>query len=744
MRCLPSIDEGGDAQKENIAFLCISSSIKSTSQRAGKGKRTKISVLTSVVAAYRDSHEGLHGEGNLESIKLNPRIIENREQLKRIIKYLNGHYDEYEGTENSLLGNFVPKDRDVENNIVNEQEARILAALSLLQKNYNNLLRHGNEKKRPRLLYIDNPEVLEEYKNNLRDFSPWSFSDSADYDSDDDRILTDELFGHRKFDINGVLTSVVAAYRDSHEGLHGEGNLESIKLNPRIIENREQLKRIIKYLNGHYDEYEGTENSLLGNFVPKDRDVENNIVNEQEARILAALSLLQKNYNNLLRHGNEQKRPRLLYIDNPEVLEEYKNNLRGFSPWSSSDSTDYDSDDDRILTEELFGHRKFDINGPSKDKNAEKRNHNRSRHKNHGSKASNDPGLRNSKNIHPKGRFKIAKDKRIPQITEGKRPKIKKKHDKKQKFSDDNLDVSNLKFDKREKIAANIELKEFKKDQSRPSRPKYTDKKYPIDDMWDKSMDDNKFIRKRPITEELSPNKRVITDLTSSKRYDVEMEAIKLFGEPLSSVILRLRRTPEYLAILNDQLENIKMEREEFADHLLETYRKDLIAKIEKMYHVNESGTLHPEILRKANSLRNGRRPSGPKSKSRFLRQGDDEEDFDKYLVQAVEALDNHPILNSVLSVAERNDFKDMGFELAGQYIHSLIDSLKPSDLPLPSTQQPWGDNDNFSITSEHDHVVTPPPPVTVYVNELNSSNIDPKLTLPPKYYKQRMKVFHQ
>ncbi|XP_013163381.1 PREDICTED: uncharacterized protein LOC106114650 [Papilio xuthus] len=222
------------------------------------------------------------------------------------------------------------------------------------------------------------------------------------------------------------------------------------------------------------------------------------------------------------------------------------------------------------------------------------------------------------------------------------------------------------------------------------------------------------------------------------------MEAIKLFGEPLSSVILRLRRTPEYLAILNDQLENLKMERDEFADHLLETLRKELIAKIEKMYHVNESGTLHPEILRKANNLRTGRLPNGFKSKQRFLRQGDPEEEFDKYLIHAVEVLDNHPILNSVLSVAERNDFKDMGFELAGQYIHSLIDSLKPSDLPLPSTQQPWGDNDNISITSQHNHAVTPPPPVTVYVNQLNSTDIDPKLTIPPKYYKQRMKVFHK
>ncbi|XP_013136482.1 PREDICTED: uncharacterized protein LOC106101681 [Papilio polytes] len=220
------------------------------------------------------------------------------------------------------------------------------------------------------------------------------------------------------------------------------------------------------------------------------------------------------------------------------------------------------------------------------------------------------------------------------------------------------------------------------------------------------------------------------------------MEAIKLFGEPLSSVILRLRRTPEYLAILNDQMDNLKMERDEFADHLLETFRKDLISKIEKMYHVNNSGTLHPEILRKANTLRSGR-PSGFK-RLRFLRQNEAEENFDKYLESVVAALDNHPILHSPLSVAERNDFKDMGFELAGEYIHSLIDSLKPSDLPLPSTMQPWGDNDSINLTSLHDHAVTSPSPVTIYVNEQNISDIDPNLTVPPKYYKQRMKLFHK
>ncbi|XP_013163378.1 PREDICTED: uncharacterized protein LOC106114647 [Papilio xuthus] len=204
----------------------------------------------------------------------------------------------------------------------------------------------------------------------------------------------------------------------------------------------------------------------------------------------------------------KERKPRLLYIDNPEVLEEYKNNLRGFLPWSSSDSSDYSySDEDRILTDELSSQRKFDIVGPSRDKNADKHSHNRSRHKNHGNKGSNDPELRNAKNIHQKGRFKIARDKRIPQIIEGKRPKIEKKEDKRLKISDENLDASNLKFDKKEKIAANVVLKEFAKDRDIPSRPKYTEKKYPRGDLWDKGMDDDEYIRKRPADQDFNPNK---------------------------------------------------------------------------------------------------------------------------------------------------------------------------------------------------------------------------------------------
>lgn len=143
------------------------------------------------------------------------------------------------------------------------------------------------------------------------------------------------------------------------------------------------------------------------------------------------------------------------------------------------------------------------VSGPSKDKNGDK-HHNRAKHKNHGSKITKDPELGNGKTVNQKGRFKIARDKRIPQIIEGKRPKIEKKDDKRIKISDENLDAG-IKFDKKEKISANVVLKEFTKGRDVPSRPKYAEKKFPRGDVWEKEDD---FVRKRPVDKEFNPNKR--------------------------------------------------------------------------------------------------------------------------------------------------------------------------------------------------------------------------------------------
>ncbi|XP_068627121.1 uncharacterized protein [Battus philenor] len=178
-------------------------------------------------------------------------------------------------------------------------------------------------------------------------------------------------------------------------------------------------------------------------------------------------------------------------------------------------------------------------------------------------------------------------------------------------------------------------------------------------------------------------------------------------------------------------LDDLKKERDDYASHLLESYRIKLLEKLHKMYNINT--TAHaPTRFRSMNWKR---------SKQNRRRQAEDEHNITKYLEDAVYSLDNHPILHSILSVDERNRFKDMGFELAGEYIHSLINSLEPNEAPQPSTQQPYGDKDyDFNFTSKHIHLVTHPSTITIYVNDLNTTKS--VITSPPRYYRQRHTKF--
>ncbi|CAH2064945.1 unnamed protein product, partial [Iphiclides podalirius] len=221
---------------------------------------------------------------------------------------------------------------------------------------------------------------------------------------------------------------------------------------------------------------------------------------------------------------------------------------------------------------------------------------------------------------------------------------------------------------------------------------------------------------------------------TWGRRYDVEHESYKLFGEGVHSVLARFRRSPEYLEILKTHMEDIKREKNEITHHIMTFTFAELESRLEAIFGVNSTKRSGYE---KASSWETGQRPGHPS-----YRRDDEPSTNTTDMEEKVYALDNYSMMDGPLTVDEKNRFKDFGFEVAGEVIHKLISHLDPTDSPMQSTRQPWGSGKIYNITNttEHNHVVTRSSTVTIYVNSLNSTPT--ATTNAAKYYRQRKKLF--
>ncbi|CAH0698181.1 unnamed protein product [Spodoptera exigua] len=83
------------------------------------------------------------------------------------------------------------------------------------------------------------------------------------------------------------------------------------------------------------------------------------------------------------------------------------------------------------------------------------------------------------------------------------------------------------------------------------------------------------------------------------------------------------------------------------------------------------------------------------------------QEEFDEV---GVKVLDSYKMFMHPLSVQERNSFKDLGFEFAGNLIHTIIDNMRPVDKgpgtrPMFTRQLSEGDSYKTPSTTEHPHI---------------------------------------
>ncbi|CAG4971108.1 unnamed protein product [Parnassius apollo] len=162
---------------------------------------------------------------NADLVKLHPVIKEHREELKRLIKVLNNQV----GAHSKKTDSEVADEPNLEDVQVEEQVTRLKALLKLLQKNYDYQVHYEKQLENPsksRVYFIENPEVLEDFRRNLRREQKSTSSESSD-SSDFDGSSKGQLSNYRQESLTQIDDKDAASrdYRDRY-------NNEKDNLNP--------------------------------------------------------------------------------------------------------------------------------------------------------------------------------------------------------------------------------------------------------------------------------------------------------------------------------------------------------------------------------------------------------------------------------------------------------------------------------------------------------------------------------
>ncbi|KAF9406584.1 hypothetical protein HW555_013088 [Spodoptera exigua] len=143
----------------------------------------------------------------------------------------------------------------------------------------------------------------------------------------------------------------------------------------------------------------------------------------------------------------------------------------------------------------------------------------------------------------------------------------------------------------------------------------------------------------------------------------------------------------------------------------LKTYVSEMSLQVLHYYHGKMAQRVNDIIGVPRNSTNNGTTTRATmlfyhaygKRRQEYASQ----EEFDKV---GVKVLDSYKMFMHPLSVQERNSFKDLGFEFAGNLIHTIIDNMRPVDKgpgtrPMFTRQLSEGDSYKTPSTTEHPHI---------------------------------------
>ncbi|XP_061718890.1 uncharacterized protein LOC133526342 isoform X1 [Cydia pomonella] len=195
-----------------------------------------------------------------------------------------------------------------------------------------------------------------------------------------------------------------------------------------------------------------------------------------------------------------------------------------------------------------------------------------------------------------------------------------------------------------------------------------------------------------------------IINTVDNKRYDIEEESKNEFGLDFQSVLRQFRRSDDYVKILKMRTNEFNVFFADVIYHSLDWHYHKMKAEIEATYGLNQ--TTSPPVTMTTTTRQSqastvcipggstqktcpppGSSATVPasrqllyaaKAKARMLqsklnaRRQAGAKEFERSM-QNIKHIDEHPKLSSHLSVAERNHFKQLAFEYAGETIHSAI-----------------------------------------------------------------------
>ncbi|XP_045509099.1 uncharacterized protein LOC123704706 [Colias croceus] len=183
----------------------------------------------------------------------------------------------------------------------------------------------------------------------------------------------------------------------------------------------------------------------------------------------------------------------------------------------------------------------------------------------------------------------------------------------------------------------------------------------------------------------------VLLTESRSRKYDVDSEARKIYGQDLKSVLLRFRKTPDYIQILNEELsilhEKLKVAMLQYSFY----YAKKLKERVEQVVCDNSTNG----VLRTQSTSGDYYTKYIGIHRKPIVRQH-------THNMSGVERLEQYVRLNPTLSLNMRNRMVDLGFEYSGHVIHGIIKSISPDENSMSTMQAMDASEKIYTTHSSH------------------------------------------
>ncbi|XP_063625902.1 uncharacterized protein LOC134797546 isoform X2 [Cydia splendana] len=204
-----------------------------------------------------------------------------------------------------------------------------------------------------------------------------------------------------------------------------------------------------------------------------------------------------------------------------------------------------------------------------------------------------------------------------------------------------------------------------------------------------------------------------IINTVDNKRYDIEEESKKEYGMDFENILRQFRRSDDYVKILKMRTKEFNVFFGDVVYHSLDYHQSKMKAEMQKAFGLN-SPTDVPTITLKTESTTvcipgdSGQKTCPPpdkastvpasrqllyEAKARLLkskyngRRQAGAQAIEKSL-QKVKHIDEHPFLSSHLTVEERNYYKSLAFEYAGETIHTTIRAFGAEPVDVHGSTQ--------------------------------------------------------